>query len=66
MADGVCGGLARQRKQKHNNGGFRHFATWTLSLTCPSADIGVWLEGSETKEGDREFATIGLLGVMFQ
>lgn len=25
-------------------GGFRRFATWTVSLTCVSADIGFWLQ----------------------
>lgn len=48
MANSECAGIARQRQQKRNNGGFRHSATWAVSLTCASADIGVWLLGVET------------------
>lgn len=32
-------------------GGFRRFATWAVSYTCASADVGVWLLGNETIVG---------------
>lgn len=52
MASREHSSIARLRQQKPNNGGFRRFATWTLSLTCASADIGVWLLGSQTIVGE--------------
>ena len=66
MDNRECGGIARQRQQKHNNGGFRHFATWTVSHTCATADIVVWLFGlDQTIEGER-FCYDWALGVMLQ